>query len=91
MSKFGDDLMAAKRDPEGHRHYLDSLRLYRQLLAAEPDDPYYRGLAAHAYYRAGTSYLRVGEKATARKTFEDGLKLRQGPAGAVSPTAPCSC
>jgi len=46
-------------------------------MAAEPDDPIYRGLVAHAHYRCGTSYLRVGDPRSARQAFEDGYKLRK--------------
>ena len=46
-------------------------------VAAEPDDPIYRGLAAHAHYRCGTSFLRIADPKAARHEFEEGLKLRQ--------------
>lgn len=77
QGKLGDALMLKKRNAEGHAQYLASRDLFQQVRAAEPDDPTYRGLVAHAHYRCGTSYLRVGDPAAARREFEDGLKLRQ--------------
>jgi tetratricopeptide (TPR) repeat protein len=75
--KFGDALMLARRNDEGHQMYLASRDLFQQVLAAEPDDPVYRGLVAHAHYRCGTSFLRVGDAPSALQEFQQGLKLRQ--------------
>jgi tetratricopeptide (TPR) repeat protein len=77
QGKLGDDLMLAKRNAEGHRMYLASRDLFQQVRAAEPDDPIYRGLVAHAHYRCGTSYLRVGDPKGAAHEFEEGYKLRR--------------
>jgi tRNA A-37 threonylcarbamoyl transferase component Bud32 len=77
QGKLGDDLMLAKRNDEGHKLYLASRDLFQQVMAAEPDDPIYRGLVAHAHYRCGTSFLRVGDPKGARHAFEEGLKLRR--------------
>ena len=74
---LGDDVMLARRNDEGHKLYLSSLKLYEQLLAAEPDDPTYRSTLAHAHYRAGTSYLRLGDRKTAQLEFEECLRLRK--------------
>jgi eukaryotic-like serine/threonine-protein kinase len=77
QGKYGDDLMLAKRNDEAHKMYLASRDLFQQVMAAEPDDPIYRGLVAHAHYRCGTSFLRVGDPKGARQAFEEGMKLRQ--------------
>jgi eukaryotic-like serine/threonine-protein kinase len=77
QGKFGDDLMLARQDDEAHKMYVASRDLFVQVRAAEPDDPIYRGLVAHAHYRCGTSFLRVGDPPSARHEFEEGLKLRQ--------------
>jgi len=77
QGKFGDDLMLAKRDDEGHKMYIASRDLFQQVRAAEPDDPLYRGLVSHAHYRCGTSFIRIGDPKAARHEFEEGLKLRQ--------------
>src|SRR3954451_1204254 len=69
--------MLAKRNDEGHKLYVASRDLFQQVMAAEPDDPIYRGLVAHAHYRCGTSYLRVGDPKSAQQAFEQGYKLRQ--------------
>src|SRR5207237_1059228 len=62
---------------EAHKMYLASRELFQQVMAAEPDDPVYRGLVAHAHYRCGTSYLRVGDAKGAQHAFAEGLKLRR--------------
>jgi tRNA A-37 threonylcarbamoyl transferase component Bud32 len=73
---LGDDLMLARRNDEGHKLYGSSLKLYEQLLAAELDDPTYRSTLAHAHYRRGTSFLRLGDPKSARLEFEECLRLR---------------
>jgi eukaryotic-like serine/threonine-protein kinase len=75
--KYGDDLMLARRNDEAHKQYLASRDLFQQVMAAESDDPIYRGLVAHAHYRCGTSFLRVGDPKGAQQAFEEGFKLRQ--------------
>jgi tetratricopeptide (TPR) repeat protein len=74
---LGDDLMLARRNEEGHKLYATSLKLYQQLLAAELDDPTYRSTLAHAHYRFGTSFLRLGYPKSSRLEFEECLKLRK--------------
>jgi len=76
QGKLGDDLMLAKRNDEGHKMYVASRDLFQQVRAAEPDDPIYRGLVAHAHYRCGTSFDRLGDAKAARHEFEEGVKLR---------------
>ncbi len=83
QGKLGDDLMLARRNDEGHKLYVASRDLFQQVQAAEPDDPVYRGLAAHAHYRCGTSFLRIGDPKAARHEFEEGLKIRQAVYSAV--------
>jgi serine/threonine protein kinase/tetratricopeptide (TPR) repeat protein len=74
---LGDDLMLAGRDKEGHQMYMASLKLYRQLLAAEYEDPTYSSMTAHAHYRSGTSFIRLGDAKSARLEFEECMKLRK--------------
>ncbi len=75
--KYGDDLLLAKRNEEGHKQYIASRDLFQQVMAAEPDDPMYRGLVAHAHYRCGTSFLRIGDPKGGQRAFEEGYKLRK--------------
>jgi tetratricopeptide (TPR) repeat protein len=75
--KLGDDLMVERQPEEAQRMYQASLGLFQQVRAAEPDDPTYRGLVAHAYYRTGTGLARLGDAGAALREFREGLKLRQ--------------
>src|SRR5207244_3958809 len=77
QGKYGDDLVLAKRNEEGHNTYVASRDLFEQVMAAEPDDPTYRGLVAHAHYRCGTSFLRIGDPNSALHEFDEGYKLRK--------------
>jgi hypothetical protein len=74
---LGDDLMLAGRDKEGHQMYMASLKLYLQLLAAEFEDPNYSSMAAHAHYRSGTGFIRLGDAKSARLEFEECMRLRK--------------
>jgi tetratricopeptide (TPR) repeat protein len=73
---LGDDLMLAHRDQEGHQIYMESLKLFQQILAAEPGDLNYSSMLAHAHYRSGTSFIRLGDPKSARLQFDECLKLR---------------
>jgi len=74
---LGNDLACAKRNVEASKMYLASRDLNLQVLAAEPNDPLYRGLVAHDHYLCGTAFLRLGEPKKAEREFEEGLKLRR--------------
>ncbi|HEV3383937.1 MAG TPA: serine/threonine-protein kinase, partial [Gemmata sp.] len=74
---LGDDLMLAHRDKEGHQIYMESLKLFSQVLAAEPEDLNYSSMVAHAHYRYGTSFIRLGDPKSARLQFDECLKLRE--------------
>ncbi len=77
LALLGNDLACAKRDDEAKKMYLASRELNSQVLAAEPNDPLYRGLVAHDHYLCGTAFLRLGDPKKAQHEFEEGLKLRQ--------------
>ena len=74
---LGDALALVRRDQEGHQMYLDSLKLFQQVLAAEPEDPNYTSMVAHAHYLCGCGFIRQGDPKTARTHFNECLKLRE--------------
>ena len=74
-NKVGDVLVAQGNLAEALKAYRDGLRIAERLAKADPQNAVWQADLASSHGKLGQLYVRLGDKAEARRMFERGRAI----------------